>query len=78
MSPTPLNTEDPSRNVPPPAEPEAQPFTTLAPAVVVPALLVLCALLVFCGFFTLTVPTRFSRGRRPGWWAISTGSTPWP
>ena len=60
MSPTPLNTEDPSRNVPPPAEPEAQPFTTLAPAVVVPALLVLCALLVFCGFYPDSADALFS------------------
>ena len=51
MPPTPLNAEDPSRGVQPPVSPEVQPFTTLALPVVVPALLVLCALLVFCGVY---------------------------
>ena len=60
MSPTPLNAEAPSRSVPPPAEPEAQPFSTLAPAVVVPALLVLGGLLVFCGFYPDSADALFS------------------
>src|SRR4051794_28918069 len=40
--------------------PEPKPFTTLAPPVVVPALLVLGALLVFCGFFPDSAERLFS------------------
>ena len=40
--------------------PEPKPFTTLAPPVVVPALLVLGALLVFCGFFPGSAERLFS------------------
>ncbi len=45
---------------PPPAAPERTPFTTLAPPVVVPALLVLGALLVFCGFYPDSADALFS------------------
>lgn len=45
---------------PPIATPAVQPFTTLAPPVVVPALLVLGALLVFCGFYPDSADRIFS------------------
>ncbi len=45
---------------PPPAEPVRAPFATLAPQVVVPALLVLGALLVFCGVFPQRADRLFS------------------
>ena len=47
----PLGAAAPPVPPPTPAGPERAPFTTLAPQVVVPALLVLGALLVFCGVF---------------------------
>lgn len=45
---------------PPPVAPARAPFTTLAPPVVVPALLVLGALLVFCGFYPDRADALFS------------------
>ena len=45
---------------PPPAAPERTPFTTLSPQVVVPALLVLGALLVYCGFYPDSADALFS------------------
>ena len=50
---------------PPPAEPERTPFTTLSPQVVVPALLVLGALLVYCGFYPDSADKLFSGAQ--GW-----------
>ena len=50
---------------PPPAEPERTPFTTLSPQVVVPALLVLGVLLVYCGFYPDSADTLFSGAQ--GW-----------
>ena len=45
---------------PPPPKPERTPFTTLAPPVVVPALLVLGVLLVYCGFYPDSADALFS------------------
>lgn len=50
---------------PPPAAPERTPFTTLSPPVVVPALLVLGALLVYCGFYPDSADALFSGAQ--GW-----------
>ncbi len=49
----------------PPAEPERTPFTTLSLPVVVPALLVLGALLVYCRFYPDSADTLFSGAQSP-------------
>ena len=49
---------------PPPAAPEHTPFTTMAPPVVVPALLVLGALLFYCGFYPDSADALFSGAQR--------------
>ena len=52
MVQVPVKPAEPQEGAPAaPVAAEVQPFTTLAPSVVVPALLVLGALLVFCGFY---------------------------
>ena len=53
---------------PPPAQPERAPFTTLSPQVVVPALVVLGALLVYCGFYPDSADALFSGAQS---WVVS-------
>ncbi len=53
---------------PPPAQPERTPFTTLSPQVVVPALVVLGALLVYCGFYPDSADALFSGAQS---WVVS-------
>ena len=75
--PLPLNPTDPPQagasatlpgSPPPPVAPGRAPFTTLAPPVVVPALLVLGALLVFCGFYPDSADRLFSGAQT---WVVS-------
>ena len=75
--PLPLNPTDPPHadasatlpgSPPPPVAPGRAPFTTLAPPVVVPALLVLGALLVFCGFYPDSADRLFSGAQT---WVVS-------